>query len=110
MDSDHFEPLATFTPALHDTGCDSGVRAGHGALWAEAQRPLCWQRGLARTLTTPTPGTSGLVGPSAPAELTVGPDLLRQAGADVRSWFDQGGSLMWIINPARGTGWERKDV
>jgi hypothetical protein len=104
MDTNHFEPLARLTPALHDTSCDSGVRARHGALWAEALRQLRWQqRALARTLITHTPGTPRLVVPAARAGLTDGPDLLRQAGEDVPSWFDQGRSLLWTVGAARRT-------
>jgi hypothetical protein len=105
MDTDHFQPLARLTPALHETGCDSGVRARDGALRAEARRQLRWQqRALARTRTTPTPGTRYLVVPATRAGLTDGPDVLRPASADVPSWFDQGRSLVWTSDAARGTG------
>jgi hypothetical protein len=105
MDTDPLELLARFTPALHDTNCDSGVRAGHGAPRAEALRQLRWQQwALARTLITHTPGTPYLVVPAARAGLIDGTDWLRQAGADIPLWFDQGGSLMWTLDAARGTG------
>jgi hypothetical protein len=105
MDTDHFEPLARLTSALHDTGCDSGVRAGPGALRAEALRQLRWQqRALARTHTTQTPGTPYLDVPAARAGLTDGPDVLRQAGEDVPSWFDHDRSMLWTIDSARRTG------
>jgi hypothetical protein len=108
MDSNHFEPLAGLTPALHNTGCDSGVRAGHGVLRAEALRQLRWQqRALARALATHTLGTRCLVVPAARAGLTDGPDLLRQAGKDIPSWFNQGRSLLWTIGEPRNTGSER---
>src|SRR3954471_18910713 len=101
MDTNHFESLSKLTPALHNTSCDSGVRTGHGALRAEALRQLRWQqRALARTVITHTPGTPRLV-PAARAGLTDGPDLLRQAGEDVPSWFDQGRSLLWTVGAAR---------
>ena len=105
MDTDHFEPLARLTPARHETGCDAGVGAGPGALRLEALRQLRWQqRALARTRTTHTRGTPSLVGPAARAGLTVDPDVLRRAGADVPAWFDQGRSLLWTIGAARRTG------
>ena len=105
MDTDHFEPLARLTPALHDTDCDSGVRAGDGALRDEAPRQLRWQQwALVRTRTTPTPGSPYLVVPGARAGLTEGPDVLWQAGEDVPSWVDQGRSLELTIGAARRTG------
>jgi hypothetical protein len=105
MDTDYFEPRARLTPARHETGCDAGVRAGHGALRLEALRQLRWQqRALARILTTHTRATPSLVVPAARAGLTFDPDVLRRAGADVPAWFDQGRSLLWTIGAARRTG------
>ena len=86
MDTDHFEPDARLTRALHDTSCDSSAGGGHRALLAEAVRQRRWlQRAWARTLTTPTAGASGLIGPTTRARRTDDPDGLRRAGEDVPS-------------------------
>jgi hypothetical protein len=89
MDTEHFESLARLTPALHGTDGDFSAGGGHRAVRAEAVRQLRWlQRAWARTLATHTRGASGLIGPTARARRTDSPDVLRQAGEDVPSWFD----------------------
>ena len=108
MTTDHFESLARLTPALHDTDCDFSARGGHRAVRAEAHRQLRWlQRACARTLSTQTPGTPHLVVPAARAGRPDGADGLRQAGEDVPSWFDEGGSRVRTGEVARGTASER---
>src|SRR3954468_15909586 len=88
MDTDHIEPLAPLTPALHDTNDDSSARAGRTALWAEALRQLlCQQREWERILAAHNPGTSCLVAASEGAKLPTCLDLLRQARQDVPSWL-----------------------
>jgi hypothetical protein len=85
MDTEHFAPLARLTPSLHDARPGSGFREVNAALRAEALRQLhLQQREWAGTLTTHSPGTSGLVGPAARAGLTDGLDVLRQAGGTAR--------------------------
>jgi hypothetical protein len=104
MNTEHFESLARLAPALRDTDCDFSARGGHGAVRAEAVRQVRWlQRALARTLSTHTPGASGLTVPTARAGRTDDPDVLRQAGEDVPSWVDLGGSLVGTVAAARGT-------
>ena len=61
------------------------------------------QREWAGTLTTHSPGTPCLVVPAARAGLTDGLDMRRQAGEDVPSWVDQGGSLVWTRDAASST-------
>ena len=89
MNAEHFESLARLTPALRDTDCDFRARGGHGAVRAEAVRQARWlQRALARTLPTHTPGAFGPTVPTAGARRTDDPEVLRQAGEEVPSWFD----------------------
>jgi len=103
MTTEHFESLARLTPALHDTDCDFCARGGHRAVRAEALRQVHWlQRAWARTRTTQTPGAPGSIGSTARARRTDGPDVHRQMGEDVPSWFDEGGSRVRIVEVASG--------
>jgi hypothetical protein len=89
MTTDHVESLARLTPALHDTDGDFCARGGHRAVRAEAVRQVHWlQRAWARTRTTKMLGSFGLFDPPAHARRTDGPDVHRQMGEDVPSWFD----------------------
>ena len=89
MNTEHFESLARLTPTLHDTDCDFSARGGHRAVRAEAVRQVRWlQRAWARPRTSQTPGASGSIRPTARGGHPDGPDVLRQAGEDVPSWFD----------------------
>jgi hypothetical protein len=104
MDTDHFKSLAPRTPARPDTGCDSGVGAGRGALRAEALRQLRWQqREWERVLAAHPTGTPCLVAASQWAGLTDGLELLQQAGEEVPSWLYRRGSLQRITDAAGGT-------
>jgi hypothetical protein len=104
MAIDPCKPLARLTPARHDTGCDAGVGARHGALRAEVRRPLRWQQqAWERLLAAHTAGTPCLVPASQWAGLTDGIDLRRQAGEDVPSWLYRRGSLQHISDAAGGT-------
>ena len=103
MNTEYFASLARLTPALRDTDCDFSARGGHGAVRAEAVRHVRWlQRALARTLPTQTPGASDLTVPTARAQRTDDPDVLRQAGEDVPAWLDLGGSLVGTVDAASG--------
>src|SRR5215204_4310305 len=109
MTTEHFESLARLTPALHDTDCDFCARGGHRAVRAEAVRQVHWlQRAWARTRATQTLGAPRLVVPAARAGRPDGADGLRQAGEDVPSWFDEGGSRVRTGDVARGRASERR--